>query len=121
MQIVFSQEAENDVVENAHYISQSNPNVGAEVFDRVWETCELIASLPTMGTPLISLFDTTELGQEIQELLNAKPLLNEMRRFPVKKFEKLIIFYSVIGNDLHIERILHGRRNIPVIFSDMLT
>ena len=119
MEIVFSKEAENDVVENAHYIAQSNPKVGAEVFDRVWETCELLASLPTMGTPIESLFDTSELGEEIQELLNAKPLLSDMRRFPVKKFNKLIIFYKSVGNQLHIERILHGKRDVPVIFSGM--
>ncbi len=119
MEIIFSKEAENDVVENVHYIAQSNPIVGAEVFDRVWETCELLASLPTMGTPIESLFDMSELGEEIQELLNAKPLLTDMRRFPVKKFNKLIIFYTTIGNELHIERILHGKRDIPVIFSGM--
>ena len=47
MDIVFSKEAENDVAENAHYIAQRNPKVGAEVFDMVWQTCELLASLPT--------------------------------------------------------------------------
>lgn len=120
MKIVFSKEAENDVVDNAKYIAQSNPEVGAEVFDRVWETCLLLASLPTMGTPIDSLFDTSQLGEKIQDLLNAKPLLSEMRRFPVKKFNKLIVFYRVVDNKLHIERILHGRRNLPVIFSDML-
>ena len=120
MDVIFSKEAENDVVENAHYIAQSNPIIGAEVFDRVWETCELLASLPAMGTPIGSLFDTSDLGQEIVELLNAKPLLNKMRRFPVKKFNKLIIFYSTKDNELHVERILHGHRNIPLIFSDFL-
>ena len=120
MDIVFSKEAENDVAENAHYIAQSNPKVGAEVFDMVWQTCELLASLPTMGTPIDSLFDTSELGTEIQELLNAKLLLKDMRRFPVKKFNKLIIFYNIVNKELHIERILHGRRDLPVIFSSML-
>jgi plasmid stabilization system protein ParE len=119
MKVVFSKEAENDVVENAHYIAQSNPKVGAEVFDRVWETCQLLASLPTMGTPINSLFDTSQLGEKIQELLNAQPLLAEMRRFPVKKFKKLIAFYRVVNNELHVERILHGRRDLPVVFSDM--
>jgi toxin ParE1/3/4 len=120
VKIVFSKEAENDVIENAHYIAQSNPKVGAEVFDRVWETCQLLTSLPTMGTPIDYLFDTSELGEKIQELLNAAPLLTGMRRFPVKKFRKLIIFYRTENDELHIERILHGRRDLPVIFSDML-
>ena len=120
MNIVFSKEAENDVVENAHYIAQSNPKIGAEVFDRVWETCQLLASLPSMGTPIDSLFDTSELGEKIQELLNAEPLLEGMRIFPVKKFNKLIIFYRTVNEELLIERIFHGRRDLPVIFSGML-
>ena len=120
MNLVFSKEAENDVVENAHYIAQSDPKVGAEVFDRVWETCQLLATLPTMGTPINSLFDTSQLGEKIQELLNAQPLLADMRRFPVKKFNKLIIFYRTINEELHIERILHGRRDLSVVFSGMM-
>ncbi len=120
MKILFSKEAENDVIENAHYIAQSDPKIGAEVFDRVWETCQLLVSLPTMGTPINSLFDTSQLGEKIQELLNARPLLTDMRRFPVKKFNKLMVFYRVVNNELHVERILHGRRDLPVVFSDML-
>ncbi len=73
-----------------------------------------------MGTPINSLFDTSQLGEKIQELLNAQPLLTDMRRFPVKKFNKLMVFYRVVNNELHVERILHGRRDLPVVFSDML-
>jgi len=53
--------------------------------------------------------------------LNAAPLLKGMRRFPVKKFRKLIIWYNVKNNALHVERVLHGSQDIPVIFASMFT
>ncbi len=121
MEIIFSKEAENDVVEIAHHITENNPVVAAEIFDKVWYTCELLASMPDMGTPIDSLLDIGELGEEIQEILNAEPLLKGMRRFPVKKFRKLIVFYNTKENALHVERILHGSRDIPVIFASMFT
>ena len=120
MEILFSKEAENDVVDIAHYFSDNNLALAAEVFDRVWYTCELLASMPEIGTPIDSLLDTSELGEEIQEILNAAPLLKGMRRFPVKKIRKLIIWYNVKDDALHVERVLHGSRDIPVIFASML-
>lgn len=121
MEIIFSKEAENDVIDIAHYISENNPIVAAEVFDKVWYTCELLASIPEMGTPIDCLLDTADVGEEIQEILNAEPLLKGMRQFPVKKFRKLIVFYNTKENALHVERILHGSRGIAVIFASMFT
>jgi len=117
MEILFSKEAEDDVIDMARYISDANPAVAAEVFDMVWNTGQLLASMPEIGAPIDSLLDTSELGEEIQEILHAAPLLKGMRRFPLKKFRKLIIWYNVKGDALHIERVLHGSRDIPVIFA----
>lgn len=121
MNIVFSQEAEFDIVDIAHYISENNPALVTKLFDEVWYTCELLASMPEMGTPVEPLLDSSELGEEIQEILSAKPLLTGMRRFPVKKFRKLLVFYNINEGDLQVERVLHGHRDIPVIFASMLT
>lgn len=121
MEIIFSQAAEDDIIDTARYISEDNPIIGAEVFDKVWYTCQLLASMPKMGTPIDSLLDSSELADEIQEILNAKTLLKGMRRFPVDKFNKLLIFYRVKDKALHIERILYACRDIPVIFATMVT
>jgi len=42
-----------------------------------------------------------------------------MRRFPVKKFRKIIVFYNTKENTLYVERILHGSRDIPIIFASI--
>jgi len=55
MEVVFSKEAQDDVVDIAHYISANNPIIAAEIFDKVWYTCELLASMPEIGTPIDSL------------------------------------------------------------------
>jgi len=121
MEIIFSKEAEADVINIVHYISENNPVVAAEVFDKVWYTCELLASMPKMGTPIDSLLNTSELGEEIQEVLNAEPLLEGLRRFPVTKFRKLLVFYNTKEDALHVERVLHGSRDMPATFASMYT
>ena len=103
------------------YIAEDNPLVSAEVFDDVWQTCELLSSMPEMGSPIETLLDETEISNEIREILHALPLLKGMRRFPLSRFKKVMVFYRVDGDMLDIVRVIHGSRDIPAVFASMVT
>ena len=121
MTFLLSALAKQDVFEIATYIAEDNPLVGAEVFDDVWQTCELLSSMPEMGSPIETLLDETEISNEIREILHALPLLKGMRRFPLSRFKKVMVFYRVDGGMLDIVRVIHGSRDIPAVFAAMVT
>ncbi len=72
-----------DVVDLALYIAEDNPEIGAAVFDDVWDTCALLTRMPNMGAPIDTLLDETEIRYEIREIMHALPLLQAIRRFPL--------------------------------------
>jgi len=119
MQLNISEEAWADIIETAVYIAQDKLSVANDVFDKVEFTCVLLASMPEMGTPVDDLLDTCELGEEIKEILHASPLLESVRRFPIKRFRKLLIFYKVENNSLNVLRVISARRDLPTLSADM--
>ena len=121
MEFLLSVAAKQDVIDLAVYIAEDNPGIGAAVFDDVWQTCVLLSSMPEIGTPIETLLDETEISQDIREILHALPLLKGMRRFPLSKFRKVMIFYKVDQDMLDIVRVIHGSRDIPVLFASMVT
>ncbi len=121
MKIVFTNEAKKDIVDIVQYAARDNLNIANNIFDKVWYTCKLIANMPEMGTAIDSLINSSEVGEQIQEIIDSAPLLNEVRRFPVSGFSKLIIFYKVDNKKLKVVRILHGSRDIPAVFMTMFT
>lgn len=42
--------------------------------------------------------------------------LHGIRRVPVSGFPKHLVFYSVVDNDVHILRVLHGARDLENLF-----
>ena len=121
MEFLLSAQAKMDVVDLALYIAEDNPEIGAAVFDDVWDTCELLTSMPNMGAPIDTLLDETEIRYEIREILHALPLLKDIRRFPLSRFRRAMIFYQVHDDILDVVRILHGSRDIPTILVSMVT
>ena len=121
MEFLLSAQAKKDVVDLALYIAQDNPEIGAAVFDDVWDTCELLTSMPDMGAPIDTLLDETEIRYEIREILHALPLLQGIRRFPLTRFKKVMVFYRVENDILDVVRVLHGSRDIPAILVSMVT
>ena len=120
MEFLLSAQAKKDVIDLALYIAQDNPEMGAAVFDDVWDTCELLTSMPDMGAPIETLLDETEIRYEIREILHALPLLQELRRFPLTRFKRVLVFYQVQDDILDVVRILHGSRDIPAILISMV-
>jgi len=121
MEFLLSAQAKKDIVDLALYIAQDNPEVGAAVFDDVWDTCELLASMPNMGAPIGTLLDETEIRYEIREILHALPLLENIRRFPLSRFKRVMVFYQIQDDILDVIRVIHGSRDLPAILASMVT
>ncbi len=121
MKILFTDEAKKDIVDIVQYVARNNSEVANNIFDKIWYTCNLIANMPEMGTAVSSLIECEKGDEQIQEIINAIPLLDNVRRFPVSGFSRLIIFYKIESKKLKIIRILHGSRDIPAIFMTMFT
>ena len=79
---------------------QAGPNVTARFLDAVRASVELLASMPSMGSPC---------GY-------SRPELKELRRWPVKDFDRWLIFYLPYEDGIDVARVLHGARNLDEIF-----
>ncbi len=94
MQCVFSPLAEFDLEEIGDYIARDNPPRAVSFIREIRVQCVKIMAMP-----------------------EAAPLRNElcegMRMAP---FGHYLIFYTVGIESIRIERVLHGARNISVLF-----
>ncbi len=94
MHSVFSPLAEQDLEEIGDYIARDNPPRAVSFIREIRERCIKITAAPT-GAPL-----RHELGEGIRMVA----------------FGHYLIFYAIDSESVRVERILHGARNIPVLF-----
>ncbi len=93
-QCVFSPLAEFDLEEIGDYIARDNPARAVSFIRDIREQCIKITAMPE-AAPL-----RHELGEGIRML----------------PFGRYLIFYTANNEGIRIERVLHGARNIPVLF-----
>lgn len=91
---VFSPRAELDLEAIGDYIALDNPQRAVSFIHEIQEQCSKIAEMP-LAFPL-------------------RPELGEGFRMVVVK--SYLIFYRIEEETIRIERILHGARNIQVLF-----
>lgn len=94
MPYVFSPLAELDIEDISDYIARENPQRADSFVQEILDRCDKIADMP-LASPL-----RPELGEGFRMLV----------------FKSYLIFYRIDGDAIRIERILHGARNIPVLF-----
>ena len=94
MAVTFSPTAARDVEEIGDYIHAENPAAARRFVTALRERCARIADAPRGGTPRFSLSP-------------------DLRSIP---FQRYVIFYVAMRDDVRIERILHGARDIDAIF-----
>ena len=94
MQCVFSPLAEFDLEEIGDYIARDNPTRAVSFIREIREQCIKITAMP-QAAPL-----RPEIGEGIR----------------MAPFGHYLIFYSVGVESIRIERVLHGARNISVLF-----
>lgn len=95
MKIVFSPEAENDLIEIWLYIAEDNPAKATELIDILKETCIFLSENPKAGT-------------------KRDYLKQGLRHFPIKN--RAIYYQTKNSNVLEVVRVLHGSRDIKKHF-----
>jgi toxin ParE1/3/4 len=100
--ISISKRAEIDIEETTVYLALDNPGA-EESFRKALETTfTLLAAMPEMGA-------TRDFRS---------PRFSGLRMFPVKRFDKYLIFYQATEEELLIIRVLHGARDIVALFEE---
>ena len=94
MHCIFSVVAEVDLEEIGDYIARDNPERAVSFIQEIRGHCLKITAYPE-AAPL-----RPELGEGI-------------RMVP---FGRYLIFYTVHADNVRVERIIHGARNIPDLF-----
>ena len=94
MKCIFSVIAEIDLEEIGDYIARDNPERAVSFIMGIREQCSNMTNYPE-AAPL-----RPELGKGIRML----------------PFGHYLIFYTVNPENIRVERILHGARNIPDLF-----
>lgn len=88
-----------DLIAHATYISLDNLDASDRFLSAAEATFQRIAEFPTIGK--LSGFSTPKLAQ--------------MRQYPIKGFNKYIIFYQVHPETVEIIRVLHGSQDLEFI------
>jgi toxin ParE1/3/4 len=99
MSVQFTEIAVLDIDDIWSYlaITQGNPKVAQKVMDELRQTFELLSDFPMMGR------ERNDLKQGI-------------RRIVVRK--RYIVLYRVIDEDILIERVVHGSRDLESLFQE---
>ncbi|MDX8482058.1 type II toxin-antitoxin system RelE/ParE family toxin [Mesorhizobium sp. VK24D] len=94
MAVTFSPAAARDVEEIGDYIHAENPAAARRFVAALSARCERIANAPRGGAL-------------------RSWLMPNLRSIP---FQHYVVFYVAEGDDVRIERVLHGARDIDAIF-----
>jgi toxin ParE1/3/4 len=99
--IAFSEAAVEDVLEQSDWYEHQADATLSKRWERAVTTTLLrILDNPRSGAPCK--FKSEE--------------LRDLRRVPVKKFEKHLIFYRFARNELLVLRVVHGARDLESLF-----
>ena len=98
MKVVRLPQALTDLVDTAEYIASEDANVADRFFDAFESAVELIRTTPKIGA--VRLFE--------EQL--------EIRLWPIKGFEKCLIFYRATDTEIVIVRIIHASRDYTQFF-----
>jgi len=97
-----SPEAREDLDEIHAYISEDDLEAADRVLEAALSTFATLAGMPGMGRPRT--FKHSE--------------LSGLRSFRIDGFRNYLIFYRVVSDGVEIVRVLHGARDLDVLFSD---
>ena len=98
--IVYRQKALEDIAEIVRYLALQSPKVAWQFKERLEETTALLAQVPEIG---------------VQRHFK-HPDLADVRFVPLKQFKKYLLFYQRLEDNLHIIRVVHGARDLPMLF-----
>ena len=88
-----------DLIDHATYISLDNLDAGDRFIYAAEATFRRLAELPAIGK--LSGFNN--------------PKLSQVRQYPIKGFNKYIVFYQIHPDSVEVIRVLHGAQNLEFI------
>lgn len=91
--------AKHDLIEQALYIARQDPDAADRFLNALEQAFDTLANMPEMGA--------------LRHLDN--PALEGIRMWPIKGFEKHLIFYRPIDGGIEVIRILNAARDIENI------
>jgi toxin ParE1/3/4 len=94
----FSDLAIEEIEEICEFLAQTHPRLASQWFDEVREKCKLVSSFPSMSKSYAWLDP-------------------DLRGFVIDDY---IIFYYPAENGIKIIRVIHGSRDLKVLFQDIL-
>ena len=93
-QLFFSAHARDDLQQIAKYIARDNPGRARSFVGELREQCARLIMQPLLG------ISRDDYAKGVRMITRGRYL----------------IFYSVVANDIHIERVLHSARDIGRLF-----
>ncbi len=94
--------AEQDLTSHVLYLLEQRPEAALRFIDAVERAFERLSEMPEIGTPRT--FDN--------------PRLEGVRLWVVPEFEKYLIFYQFIQDNIRVLRVLHSSRDIQTIMEE---
>ena len=88
--------AKQDIVEQAEHIAEDNPDAAGRFIDALENAFAALADMPEMGAP--------------RDLDN--PALLRVRMWPIRGFERHLVFYRPVDAGIEIIRILYATRDV---------
>jgi toxin ParE1/3/4 len=98
--IVIRPRADFDLEEQAEYIARDSVAAARRFYEAATKAFKTLANMPEMGGSWGS----------------RNPTVADLRVWPVRGFEKYLIFYRIIPEGIEIVRILHSARDIDDLF-----
>lgn len=97
-----SDKAEQDLFVHARYIAEDNRNAAEEFISSFIETAKMIVEMPFVG----------------KEYSDDDVRINGMRIFPIRDFNRYLIFYRQVQKGKYIEviRVIHSAQDIRFLF-----
>jgi toxin ParE1/3/4 len=98
--VTFNPVAIADLDELISHITQDNPDAAVNVRSAIFETAQSLRSHPGLG---------------IRPRFSA-PRFTGIRFIPASSYPNYLLFYREGADEIEILRVLHGSRNLPVLF-----
>lgn len=96
--VIITPLAQEDLTEIWEYVAEADAERADKLLDRLNEKCLLLAAHPAMGRA-------------------RHELLVDLRSFAIGNY---VIFYQPLDDGIEVLRVLHGSRDVPEIFDEMI-
>ena len=100
--VLTTPQADQDVREIALYIAQDRPAAGERFLDAFEHTCEVLATMPTLGSKFRTRSD--EIG--------------ELRVTTIPRFRNFVVIHRLQDDRVEILRVVHGARDMDRLSVD---